>query len=172
MTTEPGTGNQGIIISGSGTVNAGAMAAGQNARAVNRAGSSSDDRTTAVIAQLEDFLQQLSTASADGHIPPDLVETGQAVRAELGKEKRNKHTVMALIRGIGVGVAGVAHLATAAAALETAIGTIIYGDHNSVTMTHQTPTESRQRNSAENNGTVYAVTEGTMHVTVNQVGAQ
>jgi hypothetical protein len=123
MTTEPAPGNQGIIISG-GTFTAGAVAAGENARAVNHAASGADDRASAVLTQLEAFLKKLSAASASGHVPGDLVETGQAVRAELGKEKPNKHTVLALIRGIGAGVAGVTHLAVAAAGLEAAIGAL------------------------------------------------
>jgi hypothetical protein len=50
-------------------------------------------------------------------------------------------------------------------------GVIVYGDDNTVT-THQkeapTPAENRphQENRAEDSGTVYAVTHGTMNITV------
>jgi len=57
-------------------------------------------------------------------------------------------------------------------------GTIVQGDGNHVT-THRvdasTPAESRpphQQNSAEDHGTVYAVTHGTMHITANRYDSQ
>lgn len=56
-------------------------------------------------------------------------------------------------------------------------GIIVYGDDNQVTAREaDTPAPAadglspRQRNSAEDNGTVYAVARGTMNVTINSSG--
>ncbi|HET6501259.1 MAG TPA: hypothetical protein VFG87_10910 [Amycolatopsis sp.] len=120
MTTAMGD-NYGIVNSGSGSINADAMAAGRGARAVSGGGS----------AQLQDLQTQVSAllaalreAGGSGEIDGDVVETGELVEQELGKERPNKRTILGLLQGIASGVTQVAHLATAVTDIQAAVSAL------------------------------------------------
>lgn len=64
-------------------------------------------------AQVGALLTALRAADGNGEIDSDVVETGELVEQELGKERPNKRTIVGLLQGIASGVTQVAHLATA-----------------------------------------------------------
>lgn len=110
--------NYGILNSGSGSINAEAIAAGHGARAVSGGGS---EQLEDLQAQVRALLTALRTAGSNGEIDGDVVETGELVEHELGKERPNRRMILGLLQGIASGVTQVAHLATAVADIEAAI---------------------------------------------------
>jgi hypothetical protein len=113
--------NYGIVNSGSGSINADAMAAGPGAQAIS-GGSSGQLRD--LQEQVGALLTALRTAGGSGEVDGDVVETGELVEEELRKERPNKRTILGLLQGISSGVTQVAHLATAVNDIQAAVSTL------------------------------------------------
>lgn len=108
--------NKGIVVSGSGTLNAGAVAAGDHARAEYRGGGSSStaDELRLLRADLATLVERLRGAEAAGLADQDqLAETAGQAEAELARQRPNKHSLLGLLGGLAAGVAPVATLAEA-----------------------------------------------------------
>jgi hypothetical protein len=111
--------NSGISISG-GTVNAGAMAAGDHAKATNttqQAPASSLDDLRAEMADLVDAIRAHTMRLADGEETVALAENAQY---ELAKATPDRHALLATLQKLASGVGSVASLATAVTAIEHA----------------------------------------------------
>lgn len=115
--------NFGISVTG-GTVNAGAMAAGENAFATNLPqtpqSASLDDLRTQMAALVE-AVRFHATALGDGDQSVTVAEVAQR---ELAKERPDKQSFLGLLQSLAAGVGSVASLAGAVTAIEQAAAAI------------------------------------------------
>nr|GID83577.1 hypothetical protein Ade03nite_25010 [Actinoplanes derwentensis] len=113
--------NHGLIISGSGTVNAGALAIGEKAEAVNKvihsglADRDSDD----LAARLSELVEQLQKHAAEIPESEDLLAATENVALELAKDQPSKFTVKTLLTGIATGAGPVTSVVEAVQAIQS-----------------------------------------------------
>jgi hypothetical protein len=117
------TSNSGISITG-GTVNAGAMAAGDHAKATTTThqlpAASLDDLRFEMTA-LVDAIRSNAARLADGEQAVTVAEDAQR---ELAKPAPDKHTLFTTLQNLASGVGSIGSLATAVAAIEHAAATL------------------------------------------------
>jgi hypothetical protein len=117
------TPNHGLIVSGSGTVNAGALAIGERARAVNKViqNDVADHGRDDLARRLSELVRELEKHS--GEIPDgaELLDATGNVAQELAKEKPSTFTVKALLAGIAAGAGSVTSVVTAVQAVKDAV---------------------------------------------------
>ena len=120
--------NEGIYMTG-GTINAEQLAVGRKARAVkivSLADQALDRKGLQDIREKLDELVNILTAHADALDNPDeVLDSTEAVAAELSKDKPNKLTLTAILSGLASSVQSVAAVATAVEALKHAITTFM-----------------------------------------------
>ncbi len=119
--------NDGVMMTG-GTMTAGQIAAGRNARAratfngpVGRIENAGRDE---VAIALKDLLDQLELHEHDIEDYAEIVDSTRMVADELAKPQPNKRTVTSLLAGIKEGVSAVAGLLTSVGSLAAAAGAI------------------------------------------------
>ncbi|HUB42174.1 MAG TPA: hypothetical protein VMA72_25265 [Streptosporangiaceae bacterium] len=119
--------NYGIQVSGSATVNAGAMAAGTGAQAygsqINDAGQAADsiEELREAIAAL---VEQLRAAPPGVEDPAALVQIAESVQLEAGKERPNKGMISGLLGALVAGAGGAATIANAVTAIQHAVSVL------------------------------------------------
>lgn len=116
--------NKGIVVTGSGRVHAGAMAAGDGARAEN-SGAVPDGPQR--VAELHDQLAELVAAlrsRTDLADAGELADTAARADAELDADQPNKHVLAGLLGGLAAGVAHVGELAEAVGKIQHAVSTL------------------------------------------------
>jgi hypothetical protein len=118
------TSNSGISITG-GTVNAGAMAAGDHAKATttttHQVSAASLEELRNEMAALVDAIRASAARLADGEQAVTVAEDAQR---ELAKPAPDKHTLLATLQKLASGVGSIGSLATAVAAIEHAAATL------------------------------------------------
>lgn len=117
-------GNKGIVVTGSAQVNAGAMAAGDGARAENNAAvPAASPQVAELRTQLAELIAMMRASAA---LPDagDLVEAASQADRELVKDQPNKHILAGLLGGLAGGVAHVADLAEAVGRIQHAMSVL------------------------------------------------
>jgi hypothetical protein len=117
------TSNSGISITG-GTVNAGAMAAGDHAKATTttqQPPAASLDDLRNEMAALVDAIREHAARLADGE---QAVAVAEDAQHELAKPAPDKHTLLATLQKLASGVGSIGSLATAVAAIEHVAATL------------------------------------------------
>ena len=119
--------NDGVMMTG-GTMTAGQIAAGRNARAratfngpVGRIENAGRDE---VAIALKDLLDKLELHEHDIEDYAEIIDSTRMVADELAKPQPNKRTVTSLLAGIKEGVSAVAGLVTSVGSLAAAAGAI------------------------------------------------
>lgn len=110
--------NSGISISG-GTVNAGAMAAGQHAQATNISTTPASS-VEELRAQLADLIVQLRAHQHDLDDGEQAVAVAEMAQREAAKDRPNRASFVGLMQTLAAGVGSVTSIATAVTALEHA----------------------------------------------------
>ena len=116
-------GNEGIVVSGRGSVTARQIAVGRRASLiVVEAGRTLETRG---LREVKEKLELLATAVA-AHVGPasereQLTGSTEAVAAELKKDKPNKLTIMSVLEGIASSVKSVTSIVSASEALKAAV---------------------------------------------------
>ena len=93
--------NKGIVVSGSAHVQAGAMAAGDGARAENTTVSPAGTQVAELRAQLTELIAMMRN-SAELRDSEELVDTAEQADRELARDRPNKH-ILVVERGAVVG---------------------------------------------------------------------
>jgi hypothetical protein len=114
--------NTGIFVTG-GTVNAGAMAAGTQASAVNVTQSAPRD-IAEFRAQLAQVLQEIAHSADQLEDGEQASVVGQLAAREAAKEHPNKDSLTGLLGSLAASVAAVVPLASAVGALEHAVAAL------------------------------------------------
>ena len=115
-----GVHNEGIQISGSGTLKARNLAVGRHASVTETHGGNAGPAEE-VQKQVSAFLQALAQHKSDLLEHEDVAEAAKAVEAEALKEKPNRLTLKSLMDGITTAVKSVSGMAVAAEALKMAV---------------------------------------------------
>lgn len=115
--------NEGIIVSGSGRLDAGVLAVGRGAHAegsgsVRPERAEIDEHLVALVAELSRRRDELP----DG---PQLAETAESVRQELAKDEPNGISITGLLSGLAAGVSKVAGLATSVATIQGLVAGVL-----------------------------------------------
>lgn len=122
----PKANNDGIWIEGSATVNAGAMAAGENATAI---GITHDGNAPASLDELREALtelvMQLRSTPAGVDDPEALTEVAVSAQREAEKGSPNKRLLGGLLDALRAGVSGSAALANAVVAIQHAVSVLL-----------------------------------------------
>src|SRR5262245_5725098 len=108
--------NKGISISGSAHVQAGAMAAGTNARAVNA--QRDDSALDQLRRDLAGVIAELRTLAATDPSLERAVSTAEEIDEELGNEQPDRNRVTRLLGQLGVRVESLGKVAAAVLSLE------------------------------------------------------
>ncbi|TQM37823.1 DUF5955 family protein [Pseudonocardia cypriaca] len=108
--------NEGIQMSG-GRIDAGALAVGRGARAVQGRDPHADPARAEINSRLEELLRRLDADAGRLENPEEVRDATQVVANELGKDRPNKTTITGVLTGIAAAVASVSGLATATDAL-------------------------------------------------------
>jgi hypothetical protein len=117
MTENP---NHGLILSGSGTMNVGALAIGEKAKAVNKViqdGLADRDRDD-LARRLSELVEQLQRHSAQIPESAELLAATENVAQELAKEEPSAFTVRTLLNGIATGADSVTSVVEAVQAVQ------------------------------------------------------
>jgi hypothetical protein len=114
--------NEGIVQHG-GTIDAGALAVGRGARAVQRveAAASTLDGPE-VAARLRELTALLAAHAGELERPDDVLAAAETVAEELTRPEPSRVTLAGVLDGIAGAASGVGAIATAVAALRVAIG--------------------------------------------------
>jgi hypothetical protein len=115
--------NKGIVVTGSGQLHAGAVAAGDGARAENTTGSSTDPRVDELRAQVTEVIAMMR-GMADLHDGEGLVAIAEQTHQELGRDRPNKHILTGLLAILAGGVAKAADLAEAVEKIRHAVSAL------------------------------------------------
>ncbi|TDU88660.1 hypothetical protein EV138_2206 [Kribbella voronezhensis] len=111
--------NYGISVTG-GKVEAGAMAAGDNATATNI--SAASDSLTDARAEMADLLELLRAVP---ELPEQTVAMAELADRELGKEEPDKSSVLRLLELIASGATSIASIGGAVTAVQHAVSAIL-----------------------------------------------
>jgi hypothetical protein len=124
---KPGNGNYGIRIGDSATVSAGAMAAGNEARAEGSIHYSAVSPTD--LEELRNALsllvEQLRASPVGVDDPDSLAEVAASAQLEARKERPNKQVLGGLLHAIMAGVENSATLASAVLTIQHAVGALL-----------------------------------------------
>jgi hypothetical protein len=115
--------NFGISITG-GTVNAGAMAAGENAVATNEMRPSSPASIEGLRAQMMALVDAVRAHTAELDDGDQSLNVAEIAQRELAKEQPNKQSFLGLLKSLAAGVGSVAALASAVTTIEQAAAAI------------------------------------------------
>jgi hypothetical protein len=115
--------NKGIVVSGSAHVQAGAMAAGDGARAENTTVSPAGTQVAELRAQLTELIAMMRN-SAELRDSEELVDTAEQADRELARDRPNKHILAGLFAGLAAGVSRVAALAEAVGKIQHQMSTL------------------------------------------------
>jgi hypothetical protein len=111
--------NSGISISG-GTVNAGAIAAGNHAQAKNVSAVPVARSVEEVRTQLADLVRELRAHQDDFDDGAQAIAVAEMAAREAAKERPNRASFLGLMHALASGVGSVASVATVVTALEQA----------------------------------------------------
>lgn len=122
---DKGNRNEGIYVTGGGSLRADQIAVGRNAKAtkiLNTAeGQLAEKGLTEVRDKLDELLQAINAHAGSLSNPDEVLDSTEVVAKELAKDKPNKLTVMGVLNGIADNVKSVAGVATAADSLAKAV---------------------------------------------------
>jgi hypothetical protein len=115
--------NEGIVQHG-GTINAGAIAVGRGARALQRvdAAASTLDDQREVATRLRELTALLVAHAEELERPDDVLVAAETVAEELTRPQPSRLTLTGVLEGIVGAASGVSGIAAAVAALRAAIG--------------------------------------------------
>lgn len=111
-----GSGNEGIWMSG-GRIDAGALAVGRGAQAIQGRDADPDPARAEVYRRLEELLRRLEADAERLENPEEVRDATQVVADELRKDKPNKTTITGVLTSIAAAVTSVSGLASATDAL-------------------------------------------------------
>jgi hypothetical protein len=122
-----GNTNEGIWIGGEATVNAGAMAAGPMATAQGNYYSSQSIPADLdeLRAAFESLIGELRSHPAGVEDSAALAQVAEAALSETAQDRPNKHLLVGLVSALMAGVANVATLANAVAAIQHAVSLLL-----------------------------------------------
>jgi hypothetical protein len=115
--------NNGVWVTG-GSVQAGAIAAGRNARASGSVHPSSPQTVDELRVQMAAVLEQLRSHSRDLEDSHATLTLAEMAQRELEKETPNKQSLLGTLSAVAAGVGSVATLAGALASLEQAVAVL------------------------------------------------
>ena len=115
--------NFGISITG-GTVNAGAMAAGENAVATNEMRPSTPASIEDFCAQMTALVDAVRAHTAELDDGDQSLNVAEIAQRELAKEQPSKQSFLGLLKSLAAGVGSVAALASAVTTIEQAAAAI------------------------------------------------
>lgn len=116
--------NEGIVITG-GNVQAGAMAAGRQARAHAEVVLPEPRNLDDVLSQLGEIHTLLAQHLEELDTPHELIESIRGAQQELAQERPDKHRVLGLLQNVTAGVGSAGGLATALTQLVTAVDRLL-----------------------------------------------
>ncbi|HEY9392426.1 MAG TPA: hypothetical protein VIR27_21950 [Mycobacteriales bacterium] len=115
--------NKGIVVSGSAHLEAGAVAAGDGARAVNTTVAPASPQITELRTQLAELIAMMRN-STELRDADELVDTAEQANQELARQRPNKHLLAGLFAGLASGVSTVATLAEAAGKIQQQVSAL------------------------------------------------
>ncbi len=115
--------NKGIVVSGSAHLEAGAVAAGDGARAVNTTVAPASPQITELRTQLAELIAMMRN-STELRDADELVDTAEQANQELARQRPNKHLLAGLFAGLASGVSTVATLAEAVGKIQQQVSAL------------------------------------------------
>jgi hypothetical protein len=120
--------NSGIHISGNSTVNAGAMAAGDHAKATNRVIQGAGPEVLDELRRsLADLAEQVRARADQLEDPEHAAAIADLAKAEAEKEKPNHRSLLSLLQALGATVGSVAALGGSVTAIMATVSALAGG---------------------------------------------